>query len=146
MSMTSVFAGKCGTNECFEIMTCFSQCADRLGIPIASKKTVWPCTNLVYLGLELDSIDMVVHMPKSKITEIVPQIQVISLKKVTLKVMQMCGIIVKFVYHLRLFSFGIDLCIYINSDFIVENSYHKAPGDLSELGLKYLVKIVQPVK
>ena len=84
-----LFAGKRGTIECFEIMTCFSQCADRLGIPIASEKTVWPCTNLVYLGLELDSIDMVVRMPKSKIEEIVLQIQVVlSSKKVTLKVMQ----------------------------------------------------------
>ena len=84
-----LFAGIRGTSECQDIMNCFLQCTERLGIPIAADKTVWPCTTIVYLGLEIDSVEMVVRMPKAKVEEIVAQIHlVIQERKVTLHVMQ----------------------------------------------------------
>jgi len=44
---------------------------------------------LVYLGLELDSAEMVVRIPKDKMQEVVDKIKLIlSQKKTTLKAMQ----------------------------------------------------------
>ena len=84
-----LFAGSKCTSECQDIMNCFLHCTERLGIPIAADKTIWPCTAIVYLGLEIDSVDMVVRMPRQKVEDIVAQIQVVLLeKKVTLHVMQ----------------------------------------------------------
>lgn len=84
-----LFAGKSQTDECSIIMKCFFKCSERLGVPIALDKTEWPCTTIVFLGLEIDSVEMVVRMPKKKVCEIIEKIRaVISEKKATLKTMQ----------------------------------------------------------
>jgi len=60
-----------------------------LKVPIAEDKTEGPTTVIVFLGLELDSDEMVVRIPKEKISEIVDKIKhVLSKDKVTLRVMQ----------------------------------------------------------
>lgn len=84
-----LFAGEPGTDHCLNIMNTFISCAGQMGFPIASEKTVWPTTRIVYLGLELDSIEMVVRMPIEKIDELISKIQFVqNAKRVTLKVMQ----------------------------------------------------------
>jgi len=60
-----------------------------LNVPMADEKTVGPVTVICFLGLELDSVDMVVRMPVSKIQEIVQKIQsILGKEKVTLRNMQ----------------------------------------------------------
>lgn len=84
-----LFAGEAGTDNCSVIMKTFIFCADQMGFPIASEKTVWPTTCIVYLGLELDSVDMVVRMPQQKIDDLIAKIQAVKdAKRTTLKVMQ----------------------------------------------------------
>lgn len=84
-----LFAGQKHTSECSDIMHCFFSCASSLGIPVAPEKTEWPCTIIIFLGLEIDSNTMVVRMPYSKVCEILLKIQAVKAeRKVTLKVMQ----------------------------------------------------------
>ena len=84
-----LFAGEAGTDNCLIIMEKFIFCCDQIGFPIASEKTVWPTTCIVYLGLEIDSMEMVVRMPKEKIEELISKIRLVRDKKtVKLQVMQ----------------------------------------------------------
>ena len=60
-----------------------------LGVPIASDKTEGPTTKLVFLGLKLDSEEMVVRIPLSKLEVIKLKInKFLTHKKCTLRQMQ----------------------------------------------------------
>ena len=48
-------------------MTNFQACLSKLGVPKASEKTEGPTTVLCFLGLELDSDEMVVRLPMDKV-------------------------------------------------------------------------------
>ena len=62
-----LFAWKKGTNDCTLLMdTCSSVCFE-LGVPIADEKSKGPVTNLVFLGLEIDTIEMVIKIPHEKL-------------------------------------------------------------------------------
>lgn len=62
---------------------------ENLKVPVASEKTVGPVQVLTFLGLELDSKEMVVRMPQDKITELLDKISdMLSKEKTTLKAMQ----------------------------------------------------------
>ena len=62
-----MFAWKKGTNDCTLLMdTCSSVCFE-LGVPIADEKSKGPVTNLVFLGLEIDTIEMVIKIPHGKL-------------------------------------------------------------------------------
>lgn len=84
-----LFAGKANTSDCKCILECFFESTARLGVPIALDKTEGPTTSITYLGLEIDSVEMVVRMPMQKVQEIITKIKFIKAqKKVTLKCMQ----------------------------------------------------------
>ena len=62
-----LFGGKKDTRHCSCLMNSFfGRCSD-FGVPIAVEKTEGPCTVLVFLGLEIDSILMQVRIPMDKI-------------------------------------------------------------------------------
>ena len=70
-------------------MTAFANVCLRLGLPIADEKTVGPCTNIEYLGLTIDSDELLVKIPQDKIEKLQDQLTtVLSNRKVTLKEMQ----------------------------------------------------------
>ena len=84
-----LFAGKANKSDCATILQCFFDCTKELGVPIASEKTEGPKTSIIYLGLEIDSVEMVVRMPMQKVQEIISKIRFVKdQKKVTLKCMQ----------------------------------------------------------
>ena len=84
-----LFGGKRGTSQCACIMSVFYDKMNSLGVPIASDKTEGPTTKLVFLGLELDSEEMVVRIPLSKLEEIKLKInKFLTQKKCTLRQMQ----------------------------------------------------------
>ena len=84
-----LFGGKAGTNHCWLTMSKFFNLCERLGVPIAQDKTVWPVTTILFLGLELDSIKLQVRIPNDKLQEIVLLIKITLTKnKVTLKELQ----------------------------------------------------------
>lgn len=65
-----LFSGKRGTDQCAYIMSVFKDKMTLLGVPIAVEKTEGPTTKICFLGLEIDSEEMVVRIPLPKIQEI----------------------------------------------------------------------------
>jgi hypothetical protein len=64
-------------------------------VPIANEKTEGPTTILEYLGLTIDTQNMVVKIPADKVKELLNQIKTVaSAKKVTFKQLQsLCGLL-----------------------------------------------------
>jgi hypothetical protein len=74
---------------CIQNLSHFKEVLAELGVPIAHEKTEGPSEVLVYLGLELNSDEMTVSIPKSKINEVILKIQeILANKKTTLNKMQ----------------------------------------------------------
>ena len=70
-------------------MTIFEQRMNELGVPLAEEKTEGPSQILVFLGIELDTRDMVVRIPMQKIAEVIEKIErTLGSKSVKLKEMQ----------------------------------------------------------
>jgi len=81
--------GDISKEACSNNMRIFSETMLELGVPLANEKTEGPSHVLVFLGLELDSLEMVVRIPKEKMQEVVEKINaVICAEKVSLKTMQ----------------------------------------------------------
>jgi hypothetical protein len=53
-----------------KLMNIFSVVCDRLNVPIANEKTVGQTTVLQYLGLTIDTVNMLVKIPDDKILEL----------------------------------------------------------------------------
>lgn len=76
-------------SACKKLMDTFQICMAELNVPLAEDKTEGPAEVLCFLGLELDSIHMVVRIPQEKIGELLQKIElVLSKEKVTLRQMQ----------------------------------------------------------
>ncbi|MEW8545793.1 MAG: reverse transcriptase domain-containing protein [Candidatus Thiodiazotropha sp.] len=84
-----LFGGKRGTDQCASIMAVFQGKMTLLGVPVASEKTEGPSTKICFLGLEIDSEEMVIRIPRGKIIEITQKIEeILPREKCTLKQMQ----------------------------------------------------------
>ena len=57
-----LFAGKANKSDCATILQCFFDCTKELEFQLL-QKTEGPKTSIIYLGLEIDSVEMVVRMP-----------------------------------------------------------------------------------
>lgn len=72
-------------SSCSELLQAFILACDKLGVPLASEKTVGPVQVLTYLGLEIDAINAQVKVPRDKIQAMTTQIEaVLSRHKITL--------------------------------------------------------------
>ena len=81
--------GKQNSGQCKHLMTVFSSCMAQLNVPMAAEKTEGPTTKLCFLGLHLDSEEMMVSIPTAKIQEIVLKLNLLLQKdRCTLKEMQ----------------------------------------------------------
>ncbi len=84
-----LFAGEGNTDVCNRLMNNFSLVCDRLNVPIANEKSVGPTTVLEYLGLTIDTVNMLVKIPDDKILELKEKLSfVLKSKKAILKVLQ----------------------------------------------------------
>ena len=84
-----LFGGKANSNHCASIMAVFHEQMTLLGVPVSEDKTEGPTTRLVFLGLLIDSEEMVIRIPMEKIKEISQKIDaILSRQKCTLKQMQ----------------------------------------------------------
>lgn len=75
------FAGKAGATDCIDLMNSFEYICDDMKIPINQDKSEGPTTTLVYLGLEIDSVNMVIRVPDDKIIKAKSQILDALLRK-----------------------------------------------------------------
>ena len=84
-----LFVGQKGTTECMTLMDKFHEVCQCLGVPIAPEKTEGPTTELVFLGLKLNSRDQTVTIPKDKLIKLRSSLQtMLGRKKCTLKEIQ----------------------------------------------------------
>lgn len=71
---------------CQSLMNDFDRLCSELGVPVAEDKTEGPTHNLIFLGLEIDTIEMVIRVPRVKVEEVVQSIRsVLPKSKVKLK-------------------------------------------------------------
>lgn len=81
-----IFAGGISSNDCYILMTKFLEVAQEMGVPIAENKTVGPTTVLEFLGLEIDTVLMMVRIPSLKLHKLKSLIgNMLSMKKITVK-------------------------------------------------------------
>ncbi|XP_053398262.1 uncharacterized protein LOC128556673 [Mercenaria mercenaria] len=84
-----IFVGKSGSDNCLTLVKAFEDICLQLGIPIAEEKSVGPVSVLTFLGFELDSDQMTIRIPFSKIQELLDLIRnFLCRSKVTLKQLQ----------------------------------------------------------
>lgn len=62
-----IFGGKSGSSTCQVLMNTFECVCEELNVPIAKEKSKGPVTNLVFLGLEIDTVEMLVKIPTEKL-------------------------------------------------------------------------------
>ncbi|MEW8547777.1 MAG: reverse transcriptase domain-containing protein, partial [Candidatus Thiodiazotropha sp.] len=84
-----IFAGPCHSGSCLSLMKQFLALCHELNVPIASEKTVWPCTCLTYLGYQLNSLTFEIKMPEEKVRNLLCIIEsTLARKRIKLKEMQ----------------------------------------------------------
>ncbi|VDI41059.1 Hypothetical predicted protein [Mytilus galloprovincialis] len=62
-------------------MNTFTELCNELGVPIAEDKTTHPTTRLTFLGLEIDTVDMVVRIPVAKLIKLRSQLHPMTIKR-----------------------------------------------------------------
>ena len=70
-----LMVGKPNTMECNDRLNEFRQVCENLGVPIAKEKTEGPATVLQYLGLIIDTENLLVKIPIEKIRDLTVQIE-----------------------------------------------------------------------
>ena len=83
------FVGKAESDECKNLMNCFVDVCNYINVPVAHEKTEGPSTVIEYLGLTIDTVNMLIKIPKDKIVELQEKIGfVLSKKRVQLRILQ----------------------------------------------------------
>ena len=87
--MIFIFAGEENSSNCQMLMNCFLKICDELGVHIADEKVVGPVHVLTFLGLEIDTDEMMVRIPQSRMNALVAELKKFSKEnKITLKDLQ----------------------------------------------------------
>jgi len=77
------------SNDCQHGMTVFQGVCDDMGIPLPQEKTIGPSSIIIFLGLEIDSINMVIRIPQDKLRETKQKlVYIFQCKKVNLRNLQ----------------------------------------------------------
>ncbi|KAM4023858.1 uncharacterized protein ACNLHF_024804 [Anomaloglossus baeobatrachus] len=77
------------SSRCSYLLNSFCSLMQRFGVPLSSEKTVGPARCLTFLGIELDSVQMVFRLPPDKISKLLGLVKgFLAVSKVTLKQMQ----------------------------------------------------------
>jgi len=73
--------GPPNTDLCHQTLLQFLNMAQDIGIPIKVEKTVFPTTKIIFLGLELDSIEMEIRLPDDKLCKLRDKLKYFKNKK-----------------------------------------------------------------
>jgi len=83
------FCGEVSTSHCGDIMSQFHKVCKELGVPIAPEKTEGPATELIFLGLKINSAEETVTIPEDKLIKLRELLtNLLSRNKCTLKEIQ----------------------------------------------------------
>lgn len=61
----------------------FPDLCEFIAVPLAQENTMGPCTNIIFLGLEIDTSDMVVRIPPEKIQQLTALLTSSLIKKIS---------------------------------------------------------------
>lgn len=78
-----LFIGNPDSLECHNALMAFHSLADNIHLPIKHAKTVFPCTTLTFLGLEIDTIKFEIRLPQDKLFRLADTIQLFKNKRTT---------------------------------------------------------------
>ena len=80
--------GGIGTS-CQEVVETFHKVCENIGVPLAKEKAVGPTTDIVYLGLRIDSVKQQVSVPPDKLQSVIEKVEkAIRAQKMTLNEIQ----------------------------------------------------------
>ena len=80
------FAGESFSQNCAKLMETFVEVCKELGVPLAEDKTIGPTTQIMFLGMEIDTFLMVVRIPQDKLERLkLMLLSIISKKRIALK-------------------------------------------------------------
>ena len=65
-----LLAGKAGTGECLQLMNRLRIICEDWGVPLAKDKTIGPSFILTFLGLEIETLEMVIRIPQCKLSKV----------------------------------------------------------------------------
>lgn len=84
-----LFVAPGGTETCSFLLSSFKFLMSRFGVPLSQEKTEGPTTLLSFLGIEIDSVQMVFRLPEDKLRKLLDLVQgFCGVRKVTLRQMQ----------------------------------------------------------
>ncbi|XP_069816798.1 uncharacterized protein [Dendropsophus ebraccatus] len=84
-----LFVAPANSGLCRFLLDTFRFMMDRFGVPVSAEKTEGPLTTLSFLGIEIDTMEMVFRLPPDKLSRLADLIEgFCSVHKVTLRQMQ----------------------------------------------------------
>ena len=84
-----LFGGSAGSTQCKDILKLFKNSCKLWGVPLADNKTVEPTEVLIVLGIEFDTINMVMRLPDEKLIELRNKIEsCLACTKISLRDLQ----------------------------------------------------------
>ena len=63
-------AGEANTGQCRALMDCYISMCDEIGVPLAHEKTIGPASCLIFLGLQIDTNEIMVKIPDEKLKKV----------------------------------------------------------------------------
>lgn len=80
-----LFGGQSGNNQCQASLDIFENISHEIGLPLSQEKTVGPTTCLCFLGVEFDTVELVMRLPRDKIVQLCKELgYLLTVNKVTL--------------------------------------------------------------
>ena len=76
-----LFLSSSGSDESAWLMQGFKKLCEATGVPIAQEKTVGSSTKVIFLGLEVETIEMVVRIPQEKVQQLNALLSAAFIKK-----------------------------------------------------------------
>jgi hypothetical protein len=84
-----LFRESAGSTQCKDILKLFQNSCKLWGVPLADNKTVEPTEVLIFLGIEFDTINMVMRLPDEKLIELRNKIEsCLACTKISLRDLQ----------------------------------------------------------
>ena len=65
-----LLTGNAGTGDCLQLMDRLRIICEDWGVPLAEDKTIGPSFFLTFLGLEIETLEMVIQIPQCKLSEV----------------------------------------------------------------------------
>lgn len=84
-----IFAGEEHTKSCQKLMDCFLEICRTLSVPIAPEKLIGPVKVLTFLGLVIDTEEMLIKIPEEKVKALIAELEhYLKQERITLKNLQ----------------------------------------------------------